>query len=105
MSSIGVNSPSSVRAAASAVAAVQRDPTSVASVATARFGVAATPPQPIRADTTLSPSSTSANATNTAEMSWSRRFDSLYARSARPPARRGTRTDATNSPGTRAVFW
>ena len=65
----------------------------------ARFGVAATPPQPMRAETMRPPATTSANAANTAEMSWSKRFDSFQARSTSRSARRGTATDATNSPG------
>ena len=46
---IGVPSPASTSAAASTVSAAQGRPSSAASVASARIGVAATPPSPIRA--------------------------------------------------------
>ena len=104
MSSIGANSPASVRAASSAVASSHARPASAASVAVARRGVAATPPQPIRADAMRPSATTSATHANTAEMSWSYRLPTLYARSSVPGARRGTRTSTTNSDGCSAVF-
>ena len=51
-----------------------------ASVALARLGVAATPPNATRQRAIRSPSSSMANAAQTAEMSESKRFDSLYVR-------------------------
>ena len=74
MSEIGANSAASTCAAASAVASSQGLPASAASVATARRGVAATPPQPMRASATVPSAIVSAKQANTAEMSWSKRL-------------------------------
>ena len=38
-------------------------------------------------------------AAQTAEISWSKRLESLYARTSAPRTGSATRTDATNSPG------
>ena len=77
-SSIGVPSPASTRAAASTVSASQGRPSSAASVASARMGVAATPPSPIRALRTWPSATSTANATATLLMSSNGRLAILW---------------------------
>jgi hypothetical protein len=69
MSEIGENSARRVAMACWTVACVQGWPVSAASVWTARTGVAATPPAPIDAATTLPFSTCRLIARQTAEMS------------------------------------
>jgi hypothetical protein len=59
------------------VASCHGAPSSTASVCGARFGVAAMPPNAMRGSRIVSPSAMNANAAHTAEMSESKRFDSL----------------------------
>ena len=77
MSVIGVKSDAKADSAASIVARDQSLPISAASTAAARLGIPAMPPKAIRAATTLPPSRVTLKQPQTAEMSWSKRFDSL----------------------------
>ena len=78
MSEIGWKSAGNAASAASIVAVTHGLPTSAASTPAARFGVAAMPPKAMRAMPTLpSPSIETRNAPQSAEMSSSRRLDTL----------------------------
>ena len=77
---MGENSRRSTCMARCTVASVQGCPVSSASVWLARTGVAATPPTPIEARTIWPPSRRSATARHRAEMSSSKRLDTLYTR-------------------------
>ncbi|MNN76780.1 hypothetical protein D3C81_1931890 [compost metagenome] len=92
---------------ARAVASSHGWPTRAASVSAARLGVAAMPPKATHAAVTMPASTVMPNAAQTAEMSSSNRFDSLYVLKYCGPRKpfTGTRSPATNSPSPIAVFW
>ena len=81
------------------MSADQGRPSSAASVASARTGVAATPPSPMRAAFTLPSDSSMANPTATLEMSSKCRFAILW-NAVIPAVGSGTRTARiSSSPG------
>ena len=102
-SSSGVPSPRITTAASSTVCSVQGWPSSAASVANARIGVAATPPSPMRARVTTPSSMSSANPMATLEMSSARRLAILW-NAVSPASGRGIRMALISSPGRRAVL-
>ena len=102
MSSIGVPSRAITSAAAATVSPFHGRPSNAASVASARIGVAATPPRPILARRTVRSATSSANPTATPEMSSNRRFATLWKATSGLPGS-GTRTARMSSSGSRTV--
>ncbi len=72
-------------------------------MASARSGVAATPPRPIRARTTVPSTTSSAKPTATLEMSSKRRLATLW-NAAMPASGSGIRTARISSSG-RSTVW
>ena len=98
-SSIGVPSSASTSAAARTVSSVQGWPTSAASVARARIGVAATPPSPIARPAHDAVGHVEREATATLEMSSKRRLAILWNAVSRASGRGRIRISLISSPG------
>ena len=99
-SEIGVPARPSTSAAASTVSWVHGRPSRAASASSARIGVAATPPSPIRAFATMPSRTSIANPTATDEMSSKARFAILW-NAVSSAAGSGTTTSVISSPGRR----
>ncbi|MNI67704.1 hypothetical protein D3C73_1233510 [compost metagenome] len=99
----GVKSSARAAQARSTVALLNGAPRNTASQALARLGIAAMPPKATRASLITPFSRRKLKAAQTAEMSSSRRLDTLYARNDCGALARGTMIFSMNSLSWRAV--